>query len=165
MHSVSASRVIDAPSERVWQVLDDFGNVAAYNPAVDASRVVTDAETGEGACRECVLSESGRIEETIVDYRPGEGYTVEFTDLGSLPMAANTVEFDLLPVDADRTEVTVSSRFTPKYGPLGWLVAKLVMERRLRETFDDTLAGLDDHLHAIDTADTADAGSEGTVAS
>jgi carbon monoxide dehydrogenase subunit G len=162
MHSVSASRVIDAPSERVWQVLDDFGNVATYNPAVDASRIVTDAETGEGACRECVLSESGRVEETIVDYRPGKGYTVAFTDLGSLPMAANTVEFDLLAVDAERTEVTVSSRFTPKYGPLGWLMATLVMERRLRETFDDTLAGLDDHLRATDTAD---AGSEGTVVS
>jgi carbon monoxide dehydrogenase subunit G len=158
MHTVSASRVIDAPSERVWQVLDNFGNVAAYNPGVDASRLVTDVATGEGACRECVLSESGRIEETVVDYRSGEGYTVEFTDVGSLPLASNTVDVSLHPVDADRTEVTMSSRFAAKYGPLGWLLATVVMKRRFRETFDDTLAGLDEHLRSEATGATDGSG-------
>jgi uncharacterized protein YndB with AHSA1/START domain len=146
MHSISTSRVVDAPVARVWAVLDDFGGVSNYNPMVDDSRTLGERATGAGARRECLLDGGGRLEEVIVDYEDGRGYTVEFVDAGPYPMASNVVEFAVRPVADDRTEVSISSEFTPKYGPLGWLAAKLLVERRVRETYDEVLAGLDEHL-------------------
>jgi uncharacterized protein YndB with AHSA1/START domain len=88
MHSVQRSRLIHASTADVWSLLDDFDGVSRYHPNVASSRAVTDVERGEGACRECRFDDGGRIEETIVDYDPGEGYAVAFTDVGSYPLVS-----------------------------------------------------------------------------
>ena len=148
MHSVRASRVLHAPIDRVWDVLDDFGGISTYHPNVESSRVVNGIETGEGARRECHLDDGGRIEETITAYTPGEGYVVEFTDVGSYPLRSNTVEISVRALDEHHSEVTFTSRFAPKYGPLGWLLGRVVMERQFEKRFDAVLEGLATHLHA-----------------
>ena len=138
MHSVQRSRIIHAPKADVWSLLDDFGGVSRYHPNVDSSRVVTDVERGEGACRECRFDDGGRIEETIVDYDPGESYTVAL-DVGSYPLVSNVVEVDVHAVDDHHTEVTFTAQFQPKYGAFGWLLGRVVMERRFESLLDGAL--------------------------
>jgi uncharacterized protein YndB with AHSA1/START domain len=115
MHSVQRSRIIHAPKADAWSLLDDFGDVARYHPNVASSRIVNDVERGEGACRECRSDDGGRVEETIVDYDPGE-YTVAFTDVGSYPLLSNVVAVNFHAVDDHHTAVTFTARFQPKYG-------------------------------------------------
>lgn len=142
MHLASSSRIVHAPKSAVWAVLDDFGAVSAYNPNVASSRIVNDVETGIGACRECVFEDGSRIEETIVDYRLGDGYTVEFTDVGSYPLVENVVTIAVTALDDHHTEVTFTAAFTPKYGPLGWLMGRVLMESAFEKRFDEVLEGL-----------------------
>lgn len=151
MHSISVTREIDAPSADVWRVLDDFGGVARYNPTVETSRVVAGPDTGTGATRECVLAGGGRIEEEIVAYDPGTSYTVEFVDVGDFPLRENVVEISLESIDRTRTAVTMTSQFTPKYGPLGWVMAKTMMRSKFRETFDSVLDGLDSYVGSVES--------------
>lgn len=157
MHSVRRSRILHAPTDRVWDALDDFGGVWKYNPNVASSQIINDIETGEGACRECVFSDGSRIEETIVDYDPGEGYTVEFTDVGSYPLVSNVVRIDVEAVDDHHSKVTFSAEFQPKYGPLGWLLGRVLMEQRFENRFDEVLEGLAAYLHIDDTTGESDA--------
>lgn len=156
MHSVSVTREIDAPIQDVWQVLDDFGGVAKYNPNVEASRVIAGPDTGTGATRECVFVNGGRIEEEIVDYRSETGYTVKFTDMGEFPLRENVVEIRVRSLAESMTAVTITSNFTPKYGPLGWIMAKTMMKSKFRETFEGVLAGLDSYVHAVETPTASD---------
>jgi len=148
MHEVSVTREIDAPKAAVWRVLDDFGGVAKYNPGVNSSGIVAGPDTGEGATRECVLDEGGRIEEEIVAYEPGSAYTVEFTDMGDFPLKENVVDLSVSDLDDSRSAVTMRARFTPKYGPLGWVMAKVMMRSKLAESFEETLDGLADYVQA-----------------
>jgi uncharacterized protein YndB with AHSA1/START domain len=150
MHTVSVRREIAAPVEAVWRVLDDFGGVAKYNPNVESSKIVAGPESGPGATRECVLGDSGRIEEKIVEYNPHSGYTVEFIDVGDFPLKTNVVEIGLESIDGARTAVTMTSNFTPKYGPIGWILAKVMMKSKFRETFEEVLDGLDSYVHSIE---------------
>lgn len=148
MHTVTVTRTIDAPIDEVWTVLDDFGGVAKYNPHVESSGIIDGPDTGPGATRECVFSNGGRVEERIVEYESGAGYTVDFVDVGGMPLKSNVVE---LTVDNRReagTAVTMTATFTPKFGPLGWLMAKTMMKGKFRETFEETLEGLEAHVHA-----------------
>lgn len=149
MHSVSVTRVIDASIEDVWRVLDDFGGVAKYNPNVEASKIVAGPDTGTGATRECVLDNGGRIEEEIIDYKSGTGYTVNFTDTGDFPLEENIVKIRVESLDEARTAVTMTSNFTPKYSPIGWILAKTMMKSKFGETFEEVLAGLDSYVHAV----------------
>ena len=147
MHTTSVTREIDAPIEEVWRVLDDFGGVANYNPNVKTSKVIDGPDSGTGATRECLFHDGGRIEEAIVEYESGRSYTVNFVDMGDFPLEENVVEIGLESIDESRTAVTMTTNFTPKFGPIGWVMAKVMMKSRFRKTFEEVLAGLDSYVH------------------
>jgi carbon monoxide dehydrogenase subunit G len=150
MHSVQRSRIVPAPTADVWPLLDDFGGVSRYHPNVDSSRVVNGVESGLGACRECVFEDGGRIEETIIGYEPGESYTVAFTDMGPYPLVSNVVRIDVESMDEGHSRVTFTAQFEPKYGPLGWLMGRVVMEPRFAKQLDTALEGLAAHVRPDD---------------
>lgn len=137
---------MDASLSDVWAVLDDFGEVWKYNPNVESSGIVDGPATGVGATRECHFADGGRIEERIVDYDSQSGYTVDFVDLGGMPLKTNRVEISVSSVDDATTAVTMRATFTPKYGPLGWVMAKVMMESKFAETFEEVLGGLDSYV-------------------
>lgn len=142
MHEVSVTREINASLPIVWQILDDFGGVVKYNPGVIKSGIVAGPDIGEGAIRECVLDGGGRIEEKIIDYEPDSAYTVKFTEMGDFPLKENIVNISVAELGDSRTEVTMAAQFTPKFGPLGWVMAKVMMKSKFEETFEETLDGL-----------------------
>lgn len=146
MHTVSVRRTIGASASDVWAVLDDFGGVAKYNPRVASSSIVDGPQTGTGATRACSFTDGGRVEERIVEYDPGERYVVEFVDLGDVPLKRNVVEVAVEPTAESEATVEMTTTFAPKYGPLGWLLAKLVMASKFEETFEDVLRGLESYV-------------------
>lgn len=162
MHEVRASRVIDAPKSTVWAVLDDFGGVSKYSPGVEDSGIVDGPDTGVGAVRECRLDGGGRIAEEIVEYDEGSSFTVNFVDMGDFPMKENIVELAVREIEPNRTDVTMTGRFTPKFGPIGWLMAKVMMKSKLEESFGESLAGLEEYVknETEDSAVTADGAAE-----
>jgi uncharacterized protein YndB with AHSA1/START domain len=144
MHTASATRTIDAPAPAVWAVVDDFDGVAAYNPNVESARFTSEVETGAGASRRCTLSDGGHLDETIVAYDPGRAYAVDAD--GSFPLRALRVEIAVVPRGEDRAAVTVTARYVPRYGPLGWVLATVLLRRRFETLFDGTLRGLDRYV-------------------
>jgi len=146
MHTVREHRTIDAPIEDVWNALDDFGNVYKFNSHVADSRRINDTARGTGAKRQCDLYSGGSIREEVVESVPGRRQVVDVFDTGPFPLERNIATFDLEAVDDDRTRVSLEMSFVPKYGPIGWVMAHVVMKRRFRMLVGDLLDGLDQHL-------------------
>ena len=147
MHEVTVTREVDAPVDRVWAAFDDFGGVYRFHPGVERSFATTEATSGLGAGRQCDFYGGGTIREEVIGYEPGRSMRVEFVDTGPFPMTRNVAEIAVQPLDdGDRTAVTMRSRFTPKYGPVGWLMAQFVMKRRFRSVLAGVLDGLERHL-------------------
>ncbi len=86
---VVAARVkIDASTERVWQVLADFGVVSQTNPGVSTSHLTSEEPTGVGATRHCDLTFSGATtEERIVRWDEGKGLGIDIYDGKGLPFS------------------------------------------------------------------------------
>lgn len=146
MHGFSVSRDIDAPKEDVWAVLDDFGNLADYDPKNATSRVIDGPPTGPGAVREAVKPDGGRVVHEIIEYNPPDGYAFEFVEFDDTPAEELVLAFELTALDDSRTRVTINGRIQPKFGPLGWVLGKLVLVPKGKGLLSDLLAGLDDHL-------------------
>ena len=53
MRVVRVSRQIEASRDKVWAVLADFPNIAAWNSGVNQSYSTSDATAGVGAKRHC----------------------------------------------------------------------------------------------------------------
>lgn len=146
MHTVSVTRTIDTPVATVWNALDDVGNVYRIHPMVESSESINDVTTGEGAKRQSTLYDGGALLEEIVESDPKHRQVVNVIDAGPFPLKEAVATFDLEPIGENSTEVTMTMSFVPKFGPAGWLLAKLMMKNKLRAMCGDILAGLDTHL-------------------
>lgn len=154
MHEVQATRTIDAPTAAVWEVLDDFAGVSKFNPAVDSAHLVAGPDTGEGATRECVLADGGTISERIIEYEPGTSLTIEFIDLGEMDAVIEefVTTWSVAALADDRSRVTLEGAYRPRYGPIGWLGARLVMNSMYEDLYEETLEGLAEYAEESELA-------------
>ena len=163
MHTVTATRTIDAPVASVWNAIDEFGNVYRFHPKIEHSESINDVATGKGAKRQCDFYDGAVIREEVIESIPEQRQVTDVFDLGSFPLKNMVGRLDLEPIDENRTEVTMTMSFTPKYGPVGWLLAKSMMKSQFSDLTEDILAGLDTHLQTGEivgpdgTPETADA--------
>jgi uncharacterized protein YndB with AHSA1/START domain len=146
MHTVTATRTIGAPVATVWNAIDDFGNVYRFHPDLEHSESINATTTGEGAQRQCDFYDGGTIREEVVESVPEQRQVTNVFDLGSFPLKEMVGDFGLEPIDESSTEVTFTMSFVPKYGPVGWLLATLMMKSQFRGIAEGILAGLDTHL-------------------
>ena len=66
---------INAPKEKVWKALSDFGNICHGHPAVDTSHITSKQKEGIGATRHCNFNIMGATaEERAVEWAHDEGY-------------------------------------------------------------------------------------------
>ncbi|NKB90399.1 MAG: hypothetical protein GKS06_19510 [Acidobacteria bacterium] len=144
MHEVSVHRDIAVPAETAWEHLSAFGDVYKIHPFVTRSYVTGEDATGLGATRVCVLDDGNEIAEQITEYREGHGYTVSITDPGPFPLREAVARIDVEPRAAG-SRVSINMRFQPKFGPLGWLMAKAMMRREFGRRLGLLIEGMEEH--------------------
>lgn len=145
MHNVIVKREMNNNVESVWKVLDDYGAVYKYNPGVESSEILGENETGLGAQRECNFYDGSSLKETITEYVPNEGYSFKLSDF-SLPLKSANSHFRLTPISENKSLLSVTLEFEPKFGALGWLMAKLLMRPMLTKALNGLVKGLDDYM-------------------
>lgn len=135
--------IVDAPPERAWAVLSDFGNPQAWSPYVTHSAVVSDQDSGVGCERSCTVPGFGDITERATAWEEGRSVTIEGFGVPMMRRFAST--WSLEPA-GDGTRVRASMSYQPRFGPLGRLMAALVMRRMMRTRLHKSLEGLKYHL-------------------
>lgn len=140
MATITVARTIHRPVAEVWTSWDDFGNIDKFNPNIDKSFLLANAETGQGATRQCNLDAKNHIQERIVSYVPEKSLRIHIYD-GTLPMKEAYATFDFQAVGPNRTEVTMTMDFTPKFGLLGRLLMVPMMKPQLRKMCGKLLDG------------------------
>lgn len=144
MSTFSTRIRINAPKERVWEVLAEVGDIYKWNPGVSHSYSTSESSRGEGVTRHCDLQSFGRnvgyLEERAIDWCEGEGFKIDIYK-SNLPIKRNLVAFSI-EADDDTSVVTVSPDYEIKYGPIGRLIDWLVARRQMKKGMDGLLAGL-----------------------
>ena len=149
MATFSKQIKINAPKNRVWEILSDLGGIYKWNPGVSNSYLTSDDSDGEGGSRHCDLQNGkggniGYLEERSFDWREGEGFTIDVYE-SNLPLKRNHVRFDLEP-DGDGTIVRVTPDYKLKFGPLGMLADVLGARRQFKKGMEGLLEGLRYHI-------------------
>jgi ligand-binding SRPBCC domain-containing protein len=133
---------IDAPCapERVWDVLSDLVAVQRYNPTVAAARFRGTQRQGVGAERECDLRPNGLVVERVTVWEEKRALGLEVVESPwPFPFMRWTTRIE--PHGAG-TRITQDLEYRMKFGPLGWLLDRLVLRRRLRTTLDEVFRNL-----------------------
>ena len=148
MRQFQLSRLIHAPIDRVWNVMDDFGNIAEWNAGVSASRMLTEGEVSHGTERRCDLAPMGAVHERITRHEVGERMTIHIYKAFKLPLKEAVADFTFAS-KGDDTEATVDYSYTPNVfgrimGP--WL------DKQLRKGIGGLLKGLQEESERVPSA-------------
>jgi len=147
MHRFEVQKVIDGSADRVWALLDNFADTYVYHPIVERSTSVNGQTAGRGAERQCEMYGGGAVKERVTEHdASARRYTVEVFDFGPMPLTQMTVEIAVEPAGADRSRVTYAGTFTPRFGPAGWLMAKVMMKRQFERMMGSLIDGVEAHL-------------------
>lgn len=125
---------------RVWALLGDLEAVQRYNPSVRSASIAGDRRTGIGAMRACELVPKGRVVERVTHWEDGHAVGLEVTE-SDWPIHFMRWVTRIEP-DRDGTRITQDLEYKVKFGPVGWLLDRLVMKRKLRTTLDTVFASL-----------------------
>jgi uncharacterized protein YndB with AHSA1/START domain len=138
MPEFTISRQIEAPPEKVWDVLDRFGDIAAWSPGVKNSELTSDGPVCEGATRHCDFAPFGGVNERIDTYIPNQQMTVNLYETFKLPISGAIADFKIA-AHGGGTALTIDYSYEPNR--IG-RVAKGTTEKQMQKG----ISGLADDL-------------------
>lgn len=112
MPEFTITRQIDAPVQKVWEVLDKFGDIGDWSSGVKRSELTSKGPVGDGSTRHCAFAPMGGVNERIDGYVPNERLTVNLYETFKLPISGAVADFNLAATD-DGTELTLNYSYTP----------------------------------------------------
>jgi len=144
MSIVQETRVVNGSIEKAWAAISKMGAVEEWHPNVAKVEVLTEHDSGIGASRRVTFHDGNGSVETVVKESEQKFSTVEMTEMQMMKNAFITIS--IKEISDEKTEVTFLIDYGTTMGPIGWLMARLMMNRILRKVFVIALAGLSYHL-------------------
>lgn len=140
---VSSRITLDMPRDRVWEKLRDLSLAHNYVPGIVATRIVSEQREGVGASRYVYRSAKRYIQETVVEWREGEGFLIRLHrgDKPAPPFRTASFRYQLADEGDDKTLFTASLTYQMPWGALGaWLETK--MEKAVASTVSDVAVAM-----------------------
>ena len=145
MSKLTATVQIDAPAEKVWQTIADFGGVSNWAPNVLSSYSTTPNNGGVDAARHCEVAGFGGVDERVVDWTDGSGYTFTVENIGPVRSVLSTWA---VSARDNRATVTTSLDIRMKFGLFGAAIYKLVVRRNFRKAIAGAQSGLKQYVES-----------------
>ena len=149
MTKVTGEIHIDAPRDKVWDVLADLETVRSYDSEIINAYYISDNKEGVGAARQCDLPDGGYIKERITEWNPGEGYTLSVHEgTGTELFESQDARFRLKS-SGHGTIVSLDLEYELKSDAS---MNPLEMENEYRELVNGVLAGLKRYAETGETS-------------
>lgn len=139
----SVGVTLDISPDAAWAVLADYSLPHNYVPGLTRTEIVSAASSGPGAHRR-VYTGDKYLEETIIDWREGKGFTLRL-HRGEKPMPPfKRAEFDyqLGPQGTEQTRVTLTLRFVMPLGVLGKFLGRNLVLPEMKKQLVAIAAGM-----------------------
>jgi uncharacterized protein YndB with AHSA1/START domain len=131
--------VINAPRQVVWDALSDIRSVVAWNPGIDDVECLSEHTTGLGARRKCFTHPTGWMTESITDWQ--EGRLIAFSIEDAPPLKNGVARFALSNENSG-TKLDALFEYEVKLGPIGPVVDRLIVHRKLLSAWRRGIDGL-----------------------
>lgn len=128
---VSAQTVVELTPEKAWQLLRDLSLAHNYVPGIIDTRMTTEKREGVGASRKVYRSETGAIDETVVEWNEGYGFLIRLHcgDAGP-PFPFREAHFRYaIESEGEHTRLTTSLAYEMRWGAIGRLLDKVLLRR------------------------------------
>lgn len=128
-------------SQKIWDVLSDFGKIERFHPKVEKSPIVSDQEWGLGAKRRCHFYDGTSVVEEIVQIEAQKSLSLKLTEF-SLPLKGLEAKMWVENNGMNKSQIGMSLKFEVKGGWLGAALGYFVLRPQMRRLISDILKGL-----------------------
>lgn len=132
--AVSVSAAL--PVEEAWALLSDFSLPHNYVPDIQRTEIVSARASGTGAHRRVYSDEEDYLEETIIEWREGEGFTIALhnKDEPMAPFRRAEFIYAIAPEDDASTRIELAMLIEMPWGSLGetladWFILPIMEDR------------------------------------
>ncbi len=144
MITITHTATIDVDSKKAWEKISDIGEVYKWHPKVKTSKLESDITRGVGACRSCAFYDGMSVIETVTQWDEGKSITLELTEM-SMPLKKAFATLSVKPQD-QKSVIAITMDIEPKFGPIGWLMAQVMIKPMMRSMFKQLTFSLEQHV-------------------
>lgn len=138
MSRLERSTSVDAPAERVWAVLAEFGDIAEWVPLIQHSCLLSEQTERVGAVRRVQIARQTLVER-VISWKPQRELAY---DIEGLPPVVGTARNTWrLTAVGGTTEVVLTTELQTGRNPIKRFIAKKVLDR-MAVASEQMLAGL-----------------------
>jgi len=143
MTTVSSEIPVALSPAEAWQKLSDLSQPDMYVQGLTHVEFTTELTQGVGASRQVTQGKSLRLDETVVEWREGEGFSLRLHrgDKGPIPpLSSHFFDYSIIERDG-HCYLSNSMRYTVGLGLFGRLLDSLLLRRVMASQLRDvTLA-------------------------
>ncbi|MGH1373672.1 MAG: SRPBCC family protein [Cellvibrionaceae bacterium] len=149
-HEVRVSVVVDLPSDRVWDQLRDYSLAHNYVEGLTSTEITSKKQWGEGASRKVYFGENKYNNETVIEWRDGEGFTMRLHQDNQpiFPFSKASFQYQLTAMDRNSTLVTMTMRYKVRWGWLGERMNDWMIRSELNNAISKVAAGFKHYYEA-----------------
>ena len=152
MTTITKKLEINAPQERVWEVLANLGDIQNYNPMVKKSYYNTEIKSEVGAGRICEFHPMGKVDEKAIEWDEGKSYKLHIKPIEKLPFfKQGEALFVLNSTSENKTTVEVNFEYENSGGMMGKAMNALMLKKNFDQGFEGILKGLKKHIEDGET--------------
>lgn len=125
----TAEIVIDLPRAEAWNKLRDISLAHNYVPGIVKTEIVTDQREGVGASRYVYRGKTSYLQETVTEWREGEGFRIRLHkgDKPAPPFREAFFNYRLTDAGPGKTRFTATLGYQLPWGGLGeWLGRRML---------------------------------------
>jgi len=141
---VSVSVLVQIPREQVWEKLRDFSVAHNYVPGLTRTEIVSPLREGIGAHRRVYDEDGDFLEETVIEWRDGQGFVIKLHDGDEPMMPFERVEFTYR-IEAqgnEQTLIELSLTYQMPWGSIGEILADWFIRPVMEDNLVQVAAGM-----------------------
>ena len=146
MNQVEITKEYDFNEQTVWAQWSDISKISDFHPDLVSSPIISSKTSGLGTQRKVTTTDGKELIHEIVEYDDTQKKLAFTFKADFLPIKDGRCFISIKSIGKGKASLDFKVTMEPKFGFLGWILGKLVLEPKLAEGGHNLLNGLENHL-------------------
>jgi hypothetical protein len=146
MNQVNITKEYNVNDKLVWAQWSDIAKISEFHPDLVSSPIISSKTSGLGTKRKVTTTDGKELIHEIFEYDDTQKKLAFTFKADFLPIKDGRCFIRIKNIGSDKATLDFKITMKVKFGFLGWILGKLVLEPKLTAGGHNLLNGLENHL-------------------
>jgi hypothetical protein len=146
MNQVKITKEYNCNEKLVWAQWSDISKISDFHPDLVSSPIISSKTSGLGTQRKVTTTDGKELIHEIIEYDDTQKKLTFTFKADFLPIKEGRCFISVKSIGSGKATLDFKITMKPKFGFLGWILGKLVLEPKLTAGGHNLLNGLESYL-------------------